>query len=95
MLAGYKPAAIELFAMSTIGNAQRLHIASETGSLDEGKFADITVLDPDATAVLQARNALSQSLEDVLFALMILGDDRAVSATYVAGRCCHGNGGGR
>jgi guanine deaminase len=95
MLAGYKPAAIELFAMSTIGNAQRLHIAGETGSLEEGKFADITVLDPDATAVLQARNALSQSLEDVLFALMILGDDRAVSATYVAGRCCHGNGGGR
>jgi guanine deaminase len=35
------------------------------------------------------RAALSQSLEYVLFALAILGDDRAVSATYVAGRKVH------
>jgi len=90
MLGGYKPSAVELFALSTIGNAQRLHISGETGSLAVGKFADIVILDPEATPVLRARNDLSQSLEDILFALMILGDDRAVSATYVAGRCCHG-----
>jgi guanine deaminase len=55
-----------------------------------GKFADITVLDPHATPVLAARHDLSQSLEDVLFALMLLGDDRAVSATYIAGKKVHG-----
>jgi guanine deaminase len=43
------------------------------------------VLDPAATPVLAARHALSESLEDVLFALMILGDDRAVRATYISG----------
>ena len=90
MLGGYKPKAAELFAMSTIGNASRLRIETETGSISTGKFADLVILDPEATPVLAARHALSQSLEDVLFALMILGDDRAVSATYVAGRCCHG-----
>lgn len=89
MLRGYKPSAAELFAMATIGNAHRLHIADETGSLSKGKYADVIVLDPAATPVLQARHALSQSLEDMLFAMMILGDDRAVTATYVAGRCCH------
>jgi len=36
--------------------------------------------------VLEARHALSESLEDTLFALAILGDDRAVRATYIAGR---------
>ncbi len=89
MLNGLKHTAAELFAMATLGNAVRLHIASETGSLTPGKFADVVVLDPEATPVLKSRNELSQSLEDILFALMILGDDRAVAATYVAGRRCH------
>lgn len=92
MLNGYKPNASELFAMATLGNAQRLHISDETGSLEPGKFADIIVLDPEATPVLKSRHELSQSLEDVLFALMILGDDRAVAATYVAGQCRHRRG---
>ena len=89
MLGGYKPSATELFAMSTIGNAQRLHLASETGSLAVGKFADIAVLDPRATPVLECRQGLSQSLEETLFALMMLGDDRAIRATYVAGKKVH------
>jgi guanine deaminase len=38
---------------------------------------------------LASRQDLSESLEDTLFALMMLGDDRAVAATYVAGRCVH------
>lgn len=89
MLGGYKPAATELFRMATAGNAERLHIAGETGSLAPGKFADIVVLDPEATPVLKSRHELSQSLEDILFSLIILGDDRAVTAAYVAGRRLH------
>jgi guanine deaminase len=89
MLAGYKPTAVELFAMATHGNAERLHIGKETGALEPGKFADIVVLDPEATPVLKSRQEVSTSLEDVLFSLMILGDDRAVAATYVAGTKVH------
>ncbi|MFO1032753.1 MAG: guanine deaminase [Hyphomicrobiales bacterium] len=89
MLQGLKLSAGTLFRMATLGNARRLHLQDEIGSLDVGNFADIVVLDPEATPVLAARHALSQSLEDVLFALMILGDDRAISATYVAGSKVH------
>jgi guanine deaminase len=89
MLSGYKPTAIELFAMATIGNAERLHLAADVGSLAAGKWADLVVLDPQATPVLKSRHDVSQTFEDVLFALMILGDDRAVTATYVAGRKMH------
>ncbi len=89
MLSGYKPKAVELFAMATIGNAERLRIADETGSLAAGKFADIAVLDPEATPVLKSRHEVSQTLEDVLFALLILGDDRAIAATYIAGKKVH------
>jgi guanine deaminase len=89
MLSGYKPTAVELFAMATRGNAGRLKIGHETGAIETGKFADLVVLDPLATPVLASRQEVSTSLEDVLFSLMILGDDRAVSATYVAGKKVH------
>ncbi len=89
MLCGLKLKAAELFHMATLGNAKILNIAHETGSLDVGKFADVIVLDPEATPVLAARHALSNSLEDVLFALALLGDDRAIAATYVAGQRMH------
>jgi guanine deaminase len=89
MLTGYKASALEFFRLATLGNAERLRIDHEAGSLDVGKFADIVVLDPKATPVLAARQELSQSLEEALFALMILGDDRAVRATYVAGERVH------
>jgi guanine deaminase len=90
MLSGRKMKAAELFHMATLGNARRLHIDDETGSLTIGKFADIIVLDPTATDVMTARNPLSNSIEDVLFALAILSDDRAIKATYVAGEKVYG-----
>jgi guanine deaminase len=88
MLTGYKPSAAHLFRMATRGNAERLGLAN-TGAIEVGYHADLVVLDPCATPVLASRHELSASLEDVLFALMILGDDRAVRATYVAGRKRH------
>ena len=89
MLNGRRLTGAQAFYMATLGNARRLKIEQETGSLDEGKWADITVLDPDATPVMKARNELSETLEDVLFSLIILGDDRAVRATYVSGQRVH------
>ncbi len=89
MLTGTKLSAAQLFQMATRGNAELLHMGSETGSLEAGKFADLVVLDPVASDVLRDRHGLSQSIEDVLFSVMMLGDDRAVRATYVAGTCVH------
>ena len=86
MLRGRTPAAHELFHLATRGNAVNLGLDEEIGTLEPGRWADIVVLDPTATPVLQARHALSESIEDTLFALAILGDDRAVRATYIAGR---------
>lgn len=89
MLGGYKPSAFELFHMATRGNAERLRIGHETGSIEAGKFADLVVINPRATPVLASRQELSTSLEDVLFSLMIMGDDRAIRTTYVAGAKVH------
>ncbi|MDE0456403.1 MAG: guanine deaminase [Chromatiales bacterium] len=90
MLGGRTPGAHELFHLATRGNAVNLGLDDEIGSLEPGRWADVVVLDPAATPVLEARHTLSESLEDMLFALAVLGDDRAVRATYVAGRCVWG-----
>ena len=86
MLTGNMPGVHDLFHLSTRGNAMQLGLDDEIGTLDPGCWADLVVLDPAATPVLADRHALSEGLEDILFALATLGDDRAVRATYVAGR---------
>ena len=43
------------------------------------------VLDPLATPLMARRMGCAESLEELLFALVMLGDDRAVAATYVLG----------
>ena len=58
----------------------------DIGSLERGAYADLVVLDPVATDVLAERNELSETLEDTLFALMMLGDDRAVHAVFIKGQ---------
>jgi guanine deaminase len=67
MLCGHKFKAAELFSLSTIGNAARLHMEADIGSIAPGKFADLVVLDPRATPTLASRHEVSASLEDVLF----------------------------
>ncbi|NQW11487.1 MAG: guanine deaminase [Alphaproteobacteria bacterium] len=92
MLGGRSFNAFDGFYLATLGNARGLGLASEIGTLDPGAWADIVVLDPTATPVLAARDELSETLEDVLFALMMLGDDRAVEATYIRGERVYGSG---
>ncbi|MDR3373240.1 MAG: guanine deaminase, partial [Ancalomicrobiaceae bacterium] len=75
---GRKLTALRGFYFATLGNARLMKLDAEIGSLSAGKFADLVVLDPRATPVTAARDDLSETLEDRLFALAMLGDDRAV-----------------
>ena len=47
------------------------------------------VLDPQATPLLARRMAHARNLAEQFFVLMLLGDDRAVAATYVLGELAH------
>ncbi len=86
MLNGYKPTIAQMYHMATLGNAECLNIGGNTGSFDEGKWADIIVLNPQATHIQRFRQQLSENIKDTLFSLMMLGDDRSIMATYVAGK---------
>ncbi|MGY2736845.1 guanine deaminase [Sphingomonas sp. UYP23] len=72
--------------LATAGSAGLLHIDDRLGSLEPGQEADFVVLDTAATPLL-ARRTTGASLAERLFALQILGDDRALSRTYLLGDC--------
>ena len=73
----------------TRGNALAMGLVDKVGTLAPGMEADIAVLDSRATAAMRRRMEAVEILEDEVFALLVLGDDRAVVATYVAGRKLH------
>lgn len=88
-LSGYYLSARRMFWLATQGAARDLNLSGQIGTLAVGAEADFVVLDPQSTPLLARRTALSDSLEELLFALAMLGDDRAVAATYAAGRQVH------
>ena len=71
--------------LATAGSAKVMGIADKVGGLLPGQEADFVVLDPAATPLL-ARRTKGASVHDKLFALQVLGDDRAIAATYLRGR---------
>lgn len=73
-----------LYAM-TLGNARALGLESEIGTLEVGSAADLVVLDAHATPAMTHRMARAEELDEELFALVTLGDERAVRSVYVAG----------
>jgi guanine deaminase len=74
--------------LATAAGARLLGLGDRIGALVPGQEADFVVLDAAATPLL-ARRTAGQSLAERLFALQILGDDRAIHSTYVAGRRAH------
>lgn len=72
--------------LATAGSAALLRIDDRVGGLEPGQEADFVLLDSETTPLL-ARRTRNVPLADRLFALQILGDDRAVARTYVMGQC--------
>ncbi len=80
------------FYMMTAGNADAIGHGERIGQVAPGFEADLTILDARATPALRQRMERVETLEEELFALTVLGDERAVVATYAAGRRLHARG---
>lgn len=74
--------------LATGSGAAALGLGDRIGGLALGQEADFLLLDPAATPLL-ARRTQGRPLAERLFALQILGDDRAIAATYLRGRAAH------
>ncbi len=82
--------AFKALFLATLGGAKALYLDDVIGNFDPGKEADFIVLDLRATPLMALRNQapLAASLKELaeqVFSTMILGDDRAIHATYILG----------
>ncbi len=76
---------LRAFYLATLAGARALNLDDRIGNFLPGKEADFVVIDPAATPLLRRQISHAESLEETLYILMTLGDDRVVSETYIMG----------
>ena len=77
---------LKLYYLMTLGGAKALSLSDKIGNFSVGKEADFNIINLNCTPLLEYRIKTAKTLEEKLFALMILGDDRAISETFVFGK---------
>ena len=74
----------QLWWYHTAGAAKALGLGGVIGNLQPGCEADFVVLNPTATPLLARKTAQANSLDELLFAMIVLGDDRLIDRTVIA-----------
>ena len=74
-----------LWWQHTAGAAHALGLDGVVGNLLPGCEADFIVLNPAATPLLARRTAQATTLDELLFAMVVLGDDRLIERCFLAG----------
>ena len=93
-LRSQKLSAFQALFLATLGGAIALCLDDKLGNFETGKEADFVVLDMRSTPIMALRNKLPDGdkpltiaeISDQLFATLIMGDDRAIKATYIMGK---------
>lgn len=84
-LQGYSLHPAKALYLATLGSARVLNLEKRIGNLAVGYEADIIVIDLHSKPLIDYRMRTVEDVWEALFVQMILADDRAIAATYVAG----------
>ena len=76
----------QLMWLATQGSAKALHLDDQIGNIAPGMAADLVVLDLSSTPTISQRSKRANDVWEELFPTIMMGDDRAIAATYVAGK---------
>ncbi|MBS7808081.1 guanine deaminase [Variovorax sp. PCZ-1] len=74
----------QLWWLHSAGAARALGLEGVVGNLQIGCDADFVILNPQATPLLARRTGRAENLAELLFALIVLGDDRVIEQTHLA-----------
>ena len=74
-----------LWWLHTAGAARALGLPGVIGNLQPGCEADFVVINPRATPLLARKADQARNLDELLFGMVILGDDRLIEQTHIAG----------
>jgi guanine deaminase len=76
----------QLLWLATAGSARALRLDDRIGTIAPGMEADLVVIDLASTPAIAQREAEADSLWEAVFPTIMMGDDRAIVETWVAGR---------
>ena len=85
-LENYSLNPLSSYFWSTMGNAECLGLQNQIGSIKTGSYADLIVLNSESTSLMRHRMEKCRTIEEELFILQTLGDDRAIDAVFIAGK---------
>tara|TARA_Y100000389_G_scaffold71119_1_gene67855 strand:- start:786 stop:2099 length:1314 start_codon:yes stop_codon:yes gene_type:complete len=80
---------IKAFYLTTLGAAKVLDMNDSIGNFEVNKEADFIVIDLNATEIISQKNKIAMGVNDILFNLMTLGDDRLIDEVYVLGQSAY------
>lgn len=88
---GYSMSSLESFYSITLGAARALKMEDKIGSFKPGNEADFVVLDYNVPQIQKIRMEYMKmqgqwDIENLLFGLQTMGDDRNIKATHVMGK---------
>ncbi len=78
--------AMRALYLATLGAAEALYLDDRIGNFTPGKEADFVMLNFEGSPLTARRTAAAASIEEKLFALMTLADDRNVASTWILGK---------
>jgi guanine deaminase len=74
----------QLWWQHTAGAARAMGLAGVVGNLAPGCEGDFVCINPQATPLLARKTQQATSLDELLFALIVLGDDRLIERTVIS-----------
>ena len=76
----------QLWWLATQGSARALRAEGKIGNIAKGMEADLVVIDLASTPGIEQATRRSESLWQSVFPTIMMGDDRAIKAVYIAGK---------
>ncbi len=76
----------QLWWLATQGSARALHADHQIGNVAKGMEADLAIVDLASTPAIAQAAARAEDIWQQIFPTIMMGDDRAIRATWVAGK---------
>ncbi len=76
----------QLWWLATQGSARALHAEDRIGNIAPGMEADLVVIDLASTSAIEQATRRAETIWHAIFPTIMLGDDRAIAATWIAGK---------
>ncbi|MES2846937.1 MAG: guanine deaminase [Pseudomonadota bacterium] len=76
----------QLWWLATVGSARALHAETRIGNIAPGMEADLVVIDLASTHPIEQATRRAETIWQAIFPTIMMGDDRAIRATWVGGK---------